>query len=116
MNEASVTRVTGMSSDVWRKGGQLQCVNATAAPSEAASSIPVTNVHAYPLVRVHEWFHGPDCKKVEINKQTKRKYVRKNFILPGGKLLALGCEHRIRCSKTELNATWTLRLKTANER
>jgi hypothetical protein len=47
LNEASVTRVTaGMSSEVWRKGGQLQSVNATAAPSEAFSSIPVTNVHA----------------------------------------------------------------------
>ena len=63
------------------------------------------------MLRVHTWFHGPDCKKVERNKQTKRKDKRKIFILPHGKLFALGCEHHsIRyCSKKNLQShTWNI--------
>jgi hypothetical protein len=69
----------------------------------ASSSVPVTHVHVYPVDKCHEWFHGPECRKVEIDKQTKRMYKRKLFTLPNGTTLHLHCEHRIRyCSKSEL--------------
>jgi hypothetical protein len=66
-------------------------------------SIPVKHSHVYPYAAAWEWFHGPDCTKVEIDKQTKQKYSRKNFTLPDSVTLNLECERRIRyCAKAEL--------------
>ena len=40
---------------------------------------------------------------MQINKDTKRQFSRRNFILPDGDSVPLKCEHRIRfCSKGQL--------------
>ena len=98
-----MTRISGISGDVLKKGASLRDANDSAHASKAASSIPVIREHVYPLEKVHEWFHGPECAKVEINKQSKATYKRKLFTLPNGSVLHLSCEHRIRyCPKKEL--------------
>lgn len=75
INFASTTRITGISRDVLNKGLELRVANAAAAQTAVASSIErSTNKHAYPLDKVHEWFHTSECTGVQINKQTKRQY------------------------------------------
>ena len=50
-----------------------------------------------------------DCvchSQVDVNKQTKRVFTRKNFVLPDHKktVIKLDCEHRVRwCLKEEVN-------------
>jgi len=103
LNTASVRRMSGISTDVLKKGGTLRKHNESTSSTLLASSIPVVHEHVYPLLEVHKWYHGSECSKVEFDKQTKRKYKRKLFELPNGTSISLDCEHRIRyCSKEEL--------------
>ena len=107
INLASMNRITGMSSAVFKKGGALQAANAESAPSQSATSIPVTRTHVYPLLTIFEWYHGPECVEVEIDKQSKKVYKRKKFTLPNETILDLTCEHRIRyCPLEELAASY----------
>jgi hypothetical protein len=71
---ASVTRVTGISSDVFKKGHTLAMTNAAAeVPSEVVSSVPISHQHYYPYTEAWKWFHDPECAGVEIDKQAKRQ-------------------------------------------
>lgn len=72
LNMASVTRVTGISSDVFKKGQTLARANAAAdLPSEVISSVPISHQHSYPYQEAWKWFHDPECAGVEIDKQTR---------------------------------------------
>jgi hypothetical protein len=108
LNTASVTRVTGISLALQQKGAWLHVSNTEAPPESVKSSVPIQRrLNAYPFKRVFDWFHGPECTKVEMNKETKRKYSTKLFTLPDGEIMHLDCDHRIRfSSKEELAASY----------
>jgi len=104
MNQAAVERMTGISSHIFSRGGQLKSANLSADRTQASSSLPVSkNEHAYPLKEVWAWYHGEDCAKVQIDKQTKRQYSRKIFVLPNGEDIHLDCVlHTKFCDRTTL--------------
>ncbi len=94
-NMASVTRVTGISADVLRKGKELKERNDSALSSSLSSCIPTRYTHAYPLDQVHDWYHTQACTQVMLDKSRKTHYQRKSFKLPNGNCIRLSCEPRI---------------------
>ena len=61
MNSSSVLRVTGISAELFAKGGILRAANSDVDPSAALSSMPISRHHVYPVDRVHAWYHSPEC-------------------------------------------------------
>jgi hypothetical protein len=73
LNMRSVTRLTGISSKVFKRGGKLRYKNDSSNASCLKSSLPLSRSHSYPLERVHDWFHTPNCSKVSLDKSLKTR-------------------------------------------
>ena len=76
-----VTAVTGLSREMQKQGITLAKTNSQAKyPSDVLSSVPIsTPVTKIQWEKIWKWFHGrgtSPCYKVEVDKQTKRQYVR----------------------------------------
>ena len=95
--------LAGIPRKTWQAGATLAAANDAAAPGEQRPTLGIAeHVDHVPWHLVHDWYHTSTAL-VEIDKQTKRQYKRKNFSLPDGKVIALTCEHRIRfCSAEDL--------------
>lgn len=72
-----VKEVIGIPGGMWANGKKLRQMNCSCAKQDIKCCIPHSE-HAdkMPWDKVYEWFHSPECSKVDINKQTKRQYVR----------------------------------------
>lgn len=93
--------LVGISRETWEGGAKLATANNVAAQGEQRSTLGIAEHHDHvPWHEVHEWYHT-STPLVEINKQTKRQYQRKNFTLPDGKVIPLTCEHRVRSCTAE---------------
>ena len=96
LNMRSVTRLTGISSKLLKSGGKLRLMNYSSNAPTLKSSLPLSRSHSYPLEKVHDWFHTPNCSKVSLDKSLKVVYKRRNFTLPNDHELKLNCERRTR--------------------
>ena len=99
--------LAGIPRESWEGGQKLAANNDAAARGAQSSTLGITeHTDHVPWLKVWDWFHT-STSLVEINKQTKRQYKRKNFVLPDGKIIPLTCEHRIRfCTAGDLGAAF----------